>query len=107
MRIARARWCARAIRGEAVTSPESVRLLYRRLLRAQFNDPIELADLAVGGEELRAAGIAPGPIYAKILQALLARVLERPARNTPQALLAELPDVLAAIEASTTTSHKL
>jgi hypothetical protein len=52
-------------------------------------DPIELADLAVSGEELRRAGIPAGPIYAKILHALLEWVLEDPARNTPEALHAE------------------
>ena len=82
----------------------AVRQLYARLLRSRFRDPIELADLAIGGDDLRAAGIAPGPIYAKILQSLLDRVLEVPARNTPQALLAELPDVLAALRASPTIS---
>jgi tRNA nucleotidyltransferase (CCA-adding enzyme) len=74
------------------------------VLRARYQDPIEVADLAIGGDELRAAGIAPGPIYAKILQSLLERVLELPARNTPQALLADLPDVLAGIQASPTIS---
>ena len=102
-RIASARWHARRAAGlsEEPTSL-AVRQLYRRILRSRFQDPIELADLAIGGDDLRAAGIAPGPIYAKILQSLLDRVLEVPARNTPQALLAELPDVLAALEASPT-----
>lgn len=102
-RIAVARWDARRASGLAAPSARRVRALYRRLLRSRLRDPIELGDLAIGGDELRAAGIAPGPIYAKILQSLLDRVLERPARNTPQALLAELPDVLASVQASSTT----
>ena len=103
-RIASARWTARRAAGLSAPNALAVRQLYARLLRSRFRDPIELADLAIGGDDLRAAGIAPGPIYAKILQSLLDRVLEVPARNTPQALLAELPDVLAALQASPTIS---
>ena len=103
-RIASARWHAHTAAGLPAPDSLAVCRLYRRLLRSRFHDPIELADLAIGGDDLRAAGIAPGPIYAKILQSLLDRVLELPARNTPQALLAELPDVLAALRASPTIS---
>ena len=102
LRIALARWEARRAMGIAAPSRERVCALYRRLLRSRFRDAIEVADLAIGGDELRAAGIAPGPLYAKILQAFLDRVLELPARNTPEALLAELPDVLAVLQASQT-----
>ena len=103
-RVAVARWSARRAAGMTAPPERAVRGLYRRVLRSRYQDPIEVADLAIGGDELRAAGIAPGPIYAKILQSLLQRVLELPARNTPQALLAELPDVLAALQASPTIS---
>jgi tRNA nucleotidyltransferase (CCA-adding enzyme) len=105
-RIAAARWSARRGMGLAAPSGNRVRGLYRRLMRSRLRDPIEVADLAIGGDDLRAAGIAPGPIYAKILQSLLELVLERPAQNTPQALLADLPDVLASIQASATTLSK-
>jgi len=69
--------------------------------RSLFTDPIELADLAVGGDDLRRAGIRAGPIYAKILHALLERVLEDPACNTPDALLAEVPRLAAASSGNT------
>jgi hypothetical protein len=49
----------------------------------------------VTGDDLRRAGIPAGPIYAKILHALLEQVLEDPARNTPDALLAEVPRLAA------------
>jgi hypothetical protein len=65
--------------------------------RVLYRDPIALADLRVGGDDLRRAGIPPGPIYAKILNALLERVLEDPARNTPEALLAEVPRLAASL----------
>jgi hypothetical protein len=64
---------------------------------SQFRDPIELADLAVTGDDLRRAGIPAGPVYAKILHALLERVLEDPVRNTAEALLAEVPTIVAAL----------
>ena len=66
-------------------------------MHARF-EAIEIGDLAIGGDELRAAGIPPGPMYTKILGALLSRVMDEPARNTPEALLAELPRVIAALE---------
>ena len=68
------------------------------MARGRFSEAVEIGDLAIGGDELRSAGIPAGPIYAKILNALLERVLEAPARNTPEALLAELPGVVAALQ---------
>ena len=65
--------------------------------RSMYRDPIELADLHVNGDDLRRAGIPAGPIYAKILHALLERVLEDPARNTSDALLAEVPRIVESL----------
>jgi tRNA nucleotidyltransferase (CCA-adding enzyme) len=96
MRIARARWCAEREAGRAVPDERAVRSLHRRLIRTRF-DAIEVGDLAIGGDDLRAAGIPPGPMYTKILGALLERVIEAPARNTPEALLADLPGIVAAL----------
>jgi hypothetical protein len=69
--------------------------------RVLYRDPIELADLQVDGDDLRRAGIPAGPIYAKILHALLERVLDEPARNTPEALLSEVPRLVAALSGPT------
>jgi tRNA nucleotidyltransferase (CCA-adding enzyme) len=55
--------------------------------RVAFSDPIELADLAVDGEDLVAAGIPAGPALGRTLQRLLDAVLEDPARNTRDVLL--------------------
>jgi tRNA nucleotidyltransferase (CCA-adding enzyme) len=52
-----------------------------------FRDPIEIADLAVDGEDLAAAGIAKGPALGKALKALLELVLEDPKRNTTSELI--------------------
>lgn len=56
-------------------------------VRAAFNDPIELADLAVDGEDLRAAGVPAGPEIGRTLRDLLDRVLDDPACNTRERLL--------------------
>ncbi|NUO61992.1 MAG: hypothetical protein HOQ34_00325 [Gemmatimonadaceae bacterium] len=52
-----------------------------------FRDPIEIADLAVDGDDLRRAGFAAGPVLGKILSALVEWVIEDPARNVPDRLL--------------------
>ncbi len=96
LRIAAARWCATREAGRAAPPAVAVRALHRRMRGGLYRDPIQLADLQVGGDDLRRLGIPAGPIYAKILHALLERVLEDPARNTPEALLAEVPRIAAA-----------
>ncbi len=65
----------------------SVRSLYREALRTAFRDPVEIGDLAVDGDDLRAAGIPPGPLLGRILTLLLQDVLEEPARNTRERLI--------------------
>ena len=95
LRIAAARWGAERATGGTAPHAAAVRALHRRMRRSLYTDPIQVADLRIGGEELQRLGIPAGPIYAKILQALLERVLDEPARNTPEALLAEVPRILA------------
>jgi tRNA nucleotidyltransferase (CCA-adding enzyme) len=63
--------------------------LYRRMLRSARTDPIEIADLAIDGDDLRQLGIPPGPLLGKILKALLEAVLEDPSRNSRDWLLQE------------------
>jgi tRNA nucleotidyltransferase (CCA-adding enzyme) len=97
LRVALARWTAMARAGQPTPDAAAVRSLHRSMRRSLFRDPIELADLQVTGNDLRRAGIPAGPIYAKILHALLERVLEEPGRNTPDVLLAEVPAIVAAL----------
>jgi hypothetical protein len=52
-----------------------------------FRDPIELADLAVDGEDLRALGVPAGPRMGRLLRTLLDRVIADPALNTRDRLL--------------------
>lgn len=88
MRLLAAGWEAqRAAGGSAPTWTQAARL-YRRLVRSAFQDPVELADLAIDGDDLRRNGIAAGPALGKILHGLLGRVIEDPSLNTPGTLLA-------------------
>ena len=105
LRVAQARWSAVRSAGGAAPSDAAVRSLHRRMRRSLYRDPIEVADLQVGGDDLRRAGIPAGPIYAKILHALLDLVLADPARNTPEALLAEVPRLAAALGTDAPTAH--
>lgn len=95
LRVALARWQAMRESGLEAPSDAAVRALHRRMVRGRYTDAISVADLAIGGDDLRRVGIPAGPIYAKILHALLERVLEDPARNTPEALLAEVARMTA------------
>ena len=52
-----------------------------------FRDPIEIADLAVDGEDLQKAGIKNGPAMGKALHALLEKVIDDPALNTNAKLI--------------------
>jgi tRNA nucleotidyltransferase (CCA-adding enzyme) len=89
MRLASASWAADRAAGVPAPAPAAVNALYRRMLRSAFRDPIDVGALAVDGDDLRAAGIRPGPVLGKILFALVDQVIEDPARNTRDWLLRE------------------
>jgi len=88
LRLAAAVWAAERAAGLAAPSPERVRSTYRRALRTAYRDAIEVADLAVDGDDLLRAGVRPGPNVGKILHALLARVLDDPSLNIRDRLVA-------------------
>jgi tRNA nucleotidyltransferase (CCA-adding enzyme) len=57
-------------------------------MQIAFHDPIEIADLAVDGDDLRRAGVAAGPQLGRTLQRLIDAVIDDPSRNTTETLLA-------------------
>lgn len=87
LRVAAARW--KAERAFGVPSPEQRRVaaVFRRAVRIAYRDPIELADLAVNGEDLGEAGIPRGPRVGEVLDLLLSIVLDDPALNRREVLL--------------------
>jgi len=88
-RLASARWSARRNAGEEAPTARAVHSLYRRTIRVSLSEPVDLRDLAVDGDDLREAGITPGPELGKILSALLERVLDDPGMNVRARLLDE------------------
>ena len=88
-RVAAARWAARRDENRAAPTAQAVRSLYRSILKAGMTEPVDLRDLAIDGDDLRHAGITPGPELGKILSALLDLVLEDPRMNTRDRLVNE------------------
>jgi tRNA nucleotidyltransferase (CCA-adding enzyme) len=88
LRIAAARWSAQRATGAPAPAAAVVRRLYRRASRSAFHDAVDLADLAVDGDDLMRAGIAPGRQLGEILRDLLTVVLADPTQNTRGQLLA-------------------
>ncbi len=89
-RLAAARWATqRAVSGSGAPAARAVQELYRRSLRAALREPVDLRDLAIDGDDLRQAGIPPGPGLGKILIALLDMVIADPRANTRERLLEE------------------
>ena len=88
LRLGYAAWSARRAAGLPAPDPAVVRAAYRVVNRVAYRDPIEIADLAVDGEDLTRAGIPLGPRVGIILRGLLGLVLEDPARNTSDYLIA-------------------
>lgn len=89
MRIALARWTAARALGRSAPEAHLVASVYRRMLRAAWREPVELADLAVDGGDVMRAGVASGPALGGMLAALLDWVLEDPSRNTVDQLMLE------------------
>lgn len=84
---------------EGDLSPETVSLLQQveRVLAADA--ALKVTDLAVNGEDVVAAsGRPPGPYVGRVLQRLLDDVLEEPARNQRDWLLARLNELVQEYE---------
>src|SRR6476661_4429936 len=98
LRIAAARWTAARVAGIEAPAPLAVKRLLRRAIAIAFRDPVEISDLAIDGDDLRRAGFVPGPRLGKLLSGLLGWVLEDPARNVPDRLIARAKEMRDAQE---------
>jgi tRNA nucleotidyltransferase (CCA-adding enzyme) len=87
LRLADAGWWALRETGSSAPSKERVASVYRRAIRIAYRDPIEVADLAIGGDDLEKIGIT-GPAVGRTLRNLLQHVINDPAVNTRDRLLA-------------------
>lgn len=97
-RLASAIWWGAAEAGEPAPPPSAWRRVYRRLLRIAFRDPLDVANLAIDGDDLRRVGIPHGPMLGRVLHGLVAFVLEDPSRNVPEVLASEALRLAAALE---------
>jgi hypothetical protein len=88
LRLASARWAAERASGAAAPPAGRVRSVYRRAVRIAYSGHLTLADLAVSGSDLMAAGIPRGPSVGRILHRLLDAVVEDPSVNVTEPLLA-------------------
>ncbi len=93
IRLAGARFAAERDAGLLAPDAGVVGSLYRRLVSIAFREPVELSDLAVDGDDLRAIGVAAGPFVGRILSALLEWVLDDPGRNTREQLIARAMEI--------------
>ena len=87
LRLADAFWWVSREAGEPAPSKARVAAVYRRGLRIAYNDPIEIADLAIDGNDLRELGVT-GPTAGVTLRKLIDVVINEPGTNTRDELLA-------------------
>jgi tRNA nucleotidyltransferase (CCA-adding enzyme) len=67
----------------------AARAVYGRALRTAFRDPVDIADLAIDGEDLMREGVVRrGPTLGALLRRLRNAVVEEPSRNSRASLLA-------------------
>jgi tRNA nucleotidyltransferase (CCA-adding enzyme) len=77
----------RARGGDDPRLADTERLLKRVRGELGREAPLEIGELAIGGAELRALGLPPGPLYGEILRDLLERVTDDPALNDRETLM--------------------
>jgi tRNA nucleotidyltransferase/poly(A) polymerase len=88
--LSRLLWARAKAEGVAAAEGRAGIALYRRALRSAFTDPLTVGDLAIDGDDLRSAGVAPGKAMGETLQRLLEVVLVDPRLNTRESLLARV-----------------
>jgi tRNA nucleotidyltransferase (CCA-adding enzyme) len=80
-------WRARLSQAPDAALGDRVDEVVTRASTIAYRDPISLDDLALDGDDLRAAGVAPGPEMGKSLKRLLDAVVADPSLNTRDALM--------------------
>jgi tRNA nucleotidyltransferase/poly(A) polymerase len=81
--------------GEPLPEADLAKLArFRQVVESELDSPHRLRDLAIGGDDLIAAGHQPGPALGKTLDSLLDEVVKDPARNTRDLLLARAEELL-------------
>ncbi len=65
----------------------AARARFEELVEQEWGQPVALADLAVRGDDLMAAGVPEGPAVGATLRRLLAAVVDDPALNERETLL--------------------
>jgi hypothetical protein len=93
MRIAAAVWSARRDAGLPAPDASRVRAVHHMLIRSAYRDPIAMTDLAVDGGDLIEAGIPAGALLGKILRMLLEMVIDDPALNQRDRLIAKALEI--------------
>ncbi len=94
LRLADAMWWAQREAGLPAPPKARVASVYRRAIRIAYRDPIEVADLSVTGGDLERIGIR-GPAVGRTLRWLVQKVINEPALNTHERLLALARDAAA------------
>ena len=65
----------------------AARARFEELVEQEWGQPVALADLAVRGDDLMAAGVPEGPAVGATLRRLLAAVVDDPSLNERETLL--------------------
>jgi tRNA nucleotidyltransferase (CCA-adding enzyme) len=86
LRLANAHWLASREVGEPAPTQARIASVYRRAIRIAYHDPIEVADLAIDGNDLQKLGIT-GPAVGTTLRKLLEVVINQPGKNARDELL--------------------
>jgi tRNA nucleotidyltransferase (CCA-adding enzyme) len=88
------------LRGRDLSESVAQRLerlaVFRETVERELGSPHRLSDLAVDGADLIGIGYEPGPALGRTLRTLLEEVVERPALNRRDTLLARAEELLHA-----------
>ncbi|MGQ0560887.1 MAG: CCA tRNA nucleotidyltransferase [Gemmatimonadota bacterium] len=99
LRLALCRAASASVSASASASASASDLTgrWRHAHRVLLQHPVlDTAGLAIGGKELKALGLAPGPEFGALLNTLVQRVIDDPALNQPDRLMQIVKDEIGA-----------